>query len=232
MSLPVAIGVIFVVLFVTLWGRYEAAKSGKLMVANEIMSFADCKAAGNLIMESYPEQCTTSDGKHFTNPDQSVVTDVVPHEYGISHLTVADGKYLVSLKNISSSPEGDLIVIEHEITTDKNDYCPKNDQDCWDHQEYGLAVHPVIPQLAGLAVKNDATVTLINSKDGATKPTTVLSWTEFLEALHSGKPNTHAYYGLVDEAFIMREEMVYRYSPYEVEIQSGLVTSLVQWYAE
>lgn len=29
-------------------------------------SFESCAAAGNPILESYPEQCTTKDGKHFT----------------------------------------------------------------------------------------------------------------------------------------------------------------------
>lgn len=31
-----------------------------------ISSFEECKAAGYPIMESYPEQCATPDGKHFT----------------------------------------------------------------------------------------------------------------------------------------------------------------------
>jgi hypothetical protein len=33
-----------------------------------INSFADCAAAGYPILESYPEQCNTPDGKHFTRP--------------------------------------------------------------------------------------------------------------------------------------------------------------------
>ncbi len=39
--------------------------------ANEINSFAECAAAGNPIMESYPERCTAG-GKTFTNPDQKI----------------------------------------------------------------------------------------------------------------------------------------------------------------
>lgn len=35
--------------------------------AKEITSFEECVAAGNPVMESYPEQCTTKDGKHFTH---------------------------------------------------------------------------------------------------------------------------------------------------------------------
>lgn len=39
-----------------------------------INSFAECVAAGNPVMESFPEQCKTADGKSFTNPDQQVPT--------------------------------------------------------------------------------------------------------------------------------------------------------------
>lgn len=37
----------------------------------EINSFAECAAAGNPIMESYPERCSAG-GKTFTNPDHKV----------------------------------------------------------------------------------------------------------------------------------------------------------------
>ncbi len=37
-----------------------------------IDSFAACKQAGFPIMESYPEQCRTPDGRTFVNPDQSL----------------------------------------------------------------------------------------------------------------------------------------------------------------
>jgi hypothetical protein len=36
-----------------------------------INSFAECAAAGNPIMESYPERCAAN-GKTFTNPDQAI----------------------------------------------------------------------------------------------------------------------------------------------------------------
>jgi hypothetical protein len=36
-----------------------------------VSSFADCKEAGYPIMESYPEQCMTPDGRSFPNPEQS-----------------------------------------------------------------------------------------------------------------------------------------------------------------
>jgi len=34
--------------------------------AQSINSFEECAAAGNPIMESYPEQCISQDGQHFT----------------------------------------------------------------------------------------------------------------------------------------------------------------------
>lgn len=36
--------------------------------ANSINSFEKCKAAGNPILESYPEQCMTPDGKIYARP--------------------------------------------------------------------------------------------------------------------------------------------------------------------
>ena len=32
---------------------------------SEINSFEECVSAGNPVMESYPQQCRTADGKHF-----------------------------------------------------------------------------------------------------------------------------------------------------------------------
>lgn len=37
---------------------------------DEILSFEECVKAGNPILESYPEQCKTSDGKTFVNTNQ------------------------------------------------------------------------------------------------------------------------------------------------------------------
>ena len=36
-------------------------------VQEPIVTFDDCTAAGNPIMESFPEQCRTKDGVHFVN---------------------------------------------------------------------------------------------------------------------------------------------------------------------
>lgn len=34
-------------------------------VNSEITNFEECAAAGNLVAESYPRQCSTADGQHF-----------------------------------------------------------------------------------------------------------------------------------------------------------------------
>ena len=38
---------------------------GKLTTVSEASSFEECVAEGNHVMESYPRQCGTADGKHF-----------------------------------------------------------------------------------------------------------------------------------------------------------------------
>lgn len=54
-------------------GYYVYQRQNKSMIT----TFEECKAAGNPIMESYPEQCSV-DGKTYTNPNQQLdkaVTD-------------------------------------------------------------------------------------------------------------------------------------------------------------
>src|SRR4051812_27717816 len=40
--------------------------------AAQISTYADCVAAGNPILESYPSQCKTLDGRTFVNPDEHI----------------------------------------------------------------------------------------------------------------------------------------------------------------
>lgn len=63
--------IVVIVLLVALTGYFawQISKEQKSAITN----FAECVAAGNPIMESYPEQCA-ADGKVFTNPDQEPVT--------------------------------------------------------------------------------------------------------------------------------------------------------------
>ncbi|MCI0597503.1 hypothetical protein L0Y34_00280 [Candidatus Parcubacteria bacterium] len=48
-----------------------------------ISSFAECAAAGYPIMESYPEQCLTPDGKHFVRDVTSEPEPAAPHQDGL-----------------------------------------------------------------------------------------------------------------------------------------------------
>ena len=45
--------------------KQKLIERGWAMDTSVIDSFEDCVAAGNPVMESYPRQCRTSDGKHF-----------------------------------------------------------------------------------------------------------------------------------------------------------------------
>ncbi|MDQ3123287.1 MAG: hypothetical protein M3Q14_01230 [bacterium] len=59
-------------LFITAAGVFTWRLNDKKQEqANAIDSFEECIAAGNPVMESYPEQCTAG-GRTFTNPTQQV----------------------------------------------------------------------------------------------------------------------------------------------------------------
>src|SRR3954468_6818801 len=45
---------------------------------SHISSYQECVAAGNPILESYPSQFKTPDGRTFVNPDEHVNTSAVP----------------------------------------------------------------------------------------------------------------------------------------------------------
>lgn len=61
-----------------------------------INNFNDCVAAGNLVLESYPRQCNTADGQHFTEEvgnvlamqDQIILTSPLPNDVITSPLTI------------------------------------------------------------------------------------------------------------------------------------------------
>lgn len=56
--------VLVIVLGVAFWYLYKNSEK------TDINSFAECKAAGFPIQESYPEVCATDDGQSFPNPSQ------------------------------------------------------------------------------------------------------------------------------------------------------------------
>jgi hypothetical protein len=46
-----------------------------ILTKNKITSFEECVLAGNPVLETYPEQCMTSEGEIFTNPNQKPLTE-------------------------------------------------------------------------------------------------------------------------------------------------------------
>lgn len=51
---------------VLIFGIFVYWYEGGNLHIGEVTSFEECVKAGNPVMESYPEQCRTKDGKHFT----------------------------------------------------------------------------------------------------------------------------------------------------------------------
>lgn len=71
LPLPIAITILLAIVAVAFIGRYLHDKNTR----QEIASYEDCVSAGYPVLESYPSQCMTPDGKHFTNPDETVGED-------------------------------------------------------------------------------------------------------------------------------------------------------------
>ena len=61
-------------------GLLYLSSLGQHYRAAAITNFDECAAAGNPIMESYPEQCRTADGRTFVNQHQTAPTP--PREAG------------------------------------------------------------------------------------------------------------------------------------------------------
>jgi hypothetical protein len=72
------ITLIVIIALITLGTTVFILNKSKLAAIN---SFEDCAAAGYPIMDSYPEQCRTADGKHFTrsvsNQPISVIGNII-----------------------------------------------------------------------------------------------------------------------------------------------------------
>lgn len=87
--------IIFILLAAVIAGVF-AWKTGQAK-QSDINSFAECVAAGNPVMQSYPEQCSAN-GKTFANESQSINDDDLPktsdasefkiNEFGVEFDTV------------------------------------------------------------------------------------------------------------------------------------------------
>jgi hypothetical protein len=56
-TLTIIVAILIIIAGVMLWNTKEKVT---------VNSYEECVAAGNPVLESYPEQCNTKDGKHFT----------------------------------------------------------------------------------------------------------------------------------------------------------------------
>jgi hypothetical protein len=74
-STLIGLAVVLTIIAALLLSLSNIAKQQRVISIN---SFAECKAAGYPIMESYPEQCATPDGRSFINPEQQVSNDGTP----------------------------------------------------------------------------------------------------------------------------------------------------------
>lgn len=64
-------GALFIIVLLLVLGAgfwYLMQEKDNLNITN----FRQCVAAGNPVQESYPEVCTTNDGRSFANPAQDV----------------------------------------------------------------------------------------------------------------------------------------------------------------
>ncbi len=64
---------LIIVVFVVVLGSLISLFVNNGNADKSINSYQDCVDAGYPIMESYPERCSTPDGKSFTNPDAKVI---------------------------------------------------------------------------------------------------------------------------------------------------------------
>ncbi len=100
----VEVAFIVIVLIAALLAGIYAWKTGRDKEAG-INSFAECVAAGNPVMESYPEQCAAN-GKTWANPNQAAPQT--------SNDTVADG--LVTFYNASQISTEKRAEIKQKVT--------------------------------------------------------------------------------------------------------------------
>jgi hypothetical protein len=71
-TLPLVLILIVILLFAGTW--FFTTKQSDTSVPDQIViqTFAECVAAGNPVLESYPEQCRTATGELFTNTQNSI----------------------------------------------------------------------------------------------------------------------------------------------------------------
>ncbi|MDD2656045.1 MAG: Gmad2 immunoglobulin-like domain-containing protein [Patescibacteria group bacterium] len=101
--------------------------------AFKIENFDDCVSAGNPVMESYPRQCNTKDGQHFTEEignelslqDKIILDNPRPNQIITSPLTItgkARGTWFFEASFPVVLTDWDGIIIAQGIATAKSDW--------------------------------------------------------------------------------------------------------------
>jgi hypothetical protein len=102
-----------------------------------IYSFDDCVAAGNPMMESYPEQCRTKDGRLFVRPVNQAIeltgnTVCLPHKdtdgpqtlecaFGIESGNIYYGLKIVDQNNVNNFSIGTTLTVKGILNESESD---------------------------------------------------------------------------------------------------------------
>ena len=138
--MKIFIAIVVIVLFLLL-GFFILTSYQNNRTLFEINSFASCKDAGYPVLESYPEQCMTPDGRNFTNtpaaPKEITITGemvCLPHRNTSGPQTLEcafglksnGGKYYAlrdsdpEYSNISSASMGEQVTVNGTFTSQNN----------------------------------------------------------------------------------------------------------------
>ncbi len=118
LSMKMSVAIVVGLIILAFWGRFNAMKNGTLEKPLPIVnSFEEC-AALYPVMESYPEQCNTPDGKHFTNPVQFIEgAQVQPLEMSVKNM--ADGIIKGKVSSSVVGIERNVVVYSYEKWNEK-----------------------------------------------------------------------------------------------------------------
>ncbi|HKL44246.1 MAG TPA: DUF333 domain-containing protein [Candidatus Absconditabacterales bacterium] len=81
-------------------------KTGKENTDIDIVDFISCVQAGNVVMESYPRQCKTQDGKIFT---EKIDENLNENEENIEKNTEQTGNMVVCTMDAKECPDGSFV---------------------------------------------------------------------------------------------------------------------------
>jgi hypothetical protein len=131
----------------------------------KIDSFEDCVAAGNLVMESHPRQCRTSDGKHF-------VEFII--EFSLSYSK--EGGFAGITQNISIDTQDNLIIISGFNSKTLGPISTEDMQHLWDiisDNQFFELDSTIYPPVEGSADYFTYTLDVVSSLQRNT-----ISWTD------------------------------------------------------